>query len=257
MQNLMSLEGKSVIITGAGQGIGKAIAEVCLDQGANVGVVEFNEQTLKEFTASHDKERVLALQGSVADPKFAQSAVEEMVKRFGAVHGLVNNAGITRTAMIDKMSTEAWQAVLDVHLTGSFYFLQAVGRHMIERAKAGDKAPGAIVNISSDAGRRGSVGQINYGAAKAGVLGLTMSAAREWGRFNIRVNTICFGMVETQMTETIRSEKFRDTYLAQIPVGRWAQTEEVAKPVAFMLSDAAGYITGQYLSVNGGYQIGI
>ena len=84
-----------------------------------------------------------------------------------------------------------------------------------------------------------------------------MSAAREWGRFNIRVNTICFGMVETQMTETIRSDKFKDTYLAQIPVGRWAQVEEVAKPVCFMLGEGAGYITGQYLSVNGGYQIGI
>lgn len=257
MINHMSLEGKSIIVTGAGQGIGKCIAEMCLDLGANVGIVEFNEQTAKEFADTHDKNRVLAVQGSVADPKCAPAVVEAMINKFGAVHGLVNNAGVVRAAMIDKMSSATWQEVIDVHLTGSFYFLQAVGRHMIERAKAGDKAPGAIVNISSDAGRRGSVGQINYGAAKAGVLGLTMSAAREWGRFNIRVNTICFGMVETQMTETIRSDKFKDTYLAQIPVGRWAQVEEVAKPVCFMLGEGAGYITGQYLSVNGGYQIGI
>jgi len=257
MINPMSMEGRTVIVTGAGQGIGKAIAEFCLDLGANVGVVEFNEATLREFTDSHDAKRVIGLRGSVTDAAFVQKAVEDTVQRFGAVHGLVNNAGITRTAMIDKMSMDAWQSVMDVHLTGQFLFLQAVGRHMIERVKAGEKNPGAIVNISSDAGRRGSVGQINYGAAKAGVLGLTMSAAREWGRHNIRVNAICFGLVETQMTETIRSDKFKDTYLSQIPVGRWATPEEVAKPVVFMLTDAAGYITGQFLSVNGGYTIAI
>ena len=257
MINPMSLEGKNIIVTGAGQGIGKCIAETALELGANVSIVEFNQKTADEFRDTHDKNRVAVFQGTVADPKLAPTVVEETVKRWGAVHGLVNNAGVVRAAMIDKMSTATWQEVIDVHLTGSFYFLQSVGRNMLDRAKAGDKAPGAIVNISSDAGRRGSVGQINYGAAKAGILGLTMSAAREWGRFNIRVNTICFGMVETPMTEMIRSEKFKDTYLAQIPVGRWAQVDEVAKPVLFMLSDAASYITGQYLSVNGGYQIGI
>jgi len=257
MLNPMSLQGKNIIITGAGQGIGKAIAETCLGLGANVGVVEFNEATLKEFLAGHDKDHVLGIQGDVSDPKLAPSAVEQMVKRFGAVHGLVNNAGITRTAMIDKMSTEAWQSVLNVHLNGAFYFLQAVGRHMLERAKAGDKNPGAMVNISSDGGRRGSVGQINYGTAKAGMFGMAMTAAREWARYNIRVNTICFGIVETQMTETIRGEKFSGTYLAQIPLGRWASPEEVSRPVAFMLSDAASYITGQTLSVNGGYEISV
>ncbi len=257
MLNPMTLEGRTIIVTGAGQGIGKGIAETCLALGANVGVVEFNEATLQEFIAGHDKNRVLGVQGDVSDPALATRVVEQAVQRFGAVHGLVNNAGITRTAMIDKMSTEAWQSVLNVHLNGSFFFLQAVGRHMIARAKAGDKNPGAIVNISSDGGRRGSVGQINYGAAKAGLLGMAMSAAREWARFNIRCNAICFGIVETQMTETIRGEKFRDNYLAQIPLGRWASVEEVSKPVVFMLSDAASYITGQTLSVNGGYEISV
>jgi 3-oxoacyl-[acyl-carrier protein] reductase len=257
MINPMSMEGKTVIVTGAGQGIGKAIAECVLDLGGNVGVVEFNEPTLKTFTDSHDAKRVIGLKGSVTDAKFAQQAVEDTVKRFGAVHGLVNNAGITRTAMIDKMSQDAWQSVLDVHLTGAFNFVQAVGRHMLERSKAGDKAPGAIVTTSSDAARRGTVGQINYGAAKAGQLGITLSAAREWGRFNIRVNAVCFGIIETQMTETIRSEKFREQYVSQIPVGRWGTVEECAKPVVFLLSDAASYITGQYLSVNGGYTISL
>lgn len=257
MINPMSLEGRTIIVTGAGQGIGKAVAELCLELGANVAAVEFNADTLKTFVDAHDARRVLGLQGSVADPKFAPKAVADTIARFGAVQGLVNNAGITRTAMIDKMSMDAWQSVMDVHLTGQFLFLQEVGRHMIERAKAGDKSPGSIVNISSDAGRRGSVGQINYGAAKAGVLGLTMSAAREWGRYGIRSNAICFGLVETQMTETIRSEKFAATYLSQIPMNRWAAPEEVAKPVVFMLTEAASYVTGQYLSVNGGYTIAI
>jgi 3-oxoacyl-[acyl-carrier protein] reductase len=257
MINPMSMEGKTVLVTGAGQGIGKAIAECVLDLGGNVAAVELSEATLKAFADSHDRKRVLGLCGNVTDAAFAQQAVSDAAARFGKVTGLVNNAGITRTAMIDKMSHDAWQSVLDVHLTGAFNFMQAVGRHMLERARGGDKAPGAMVNISSDGGRRGTIGQINYGAAKAGQLGMALSAAREWARFNIRVNAVCFGIVETQMTETIRSDKFKDQYLAQIPLGRWASVEECAKPVVFLLSDAASYITGQYLSVNGGYTISL
>jgi len=250
------MKNKTILITGAAQGIGLAIAENALGRGANVGAIDLNGAGLDSLATSGGP-RVLALKGSVADASFAQAAVDQAVERFGAVHGLVNNAGVVRAGMIDKLSVEAWQQVVDVHLSGSFYFLQAVGRHMIERAKAGDAAPGAIVNISSDAGRRGTIGQVNYAAAKAGVFGLTMSAAREWGKHGIRVNTVCFGIVETPMTETIRGDKFAGTYLAQIPLGRWASPEEVAKPVCFLLGDEASYITGQHLSVNGGYTIGL
>jgi 3-oxoacyl-[acyl-carrier protein] reductase len=256
-QTLNSLHGKSIIVTGAAQGIGRAIARLALEQGAAVTAVDLNADALAELRTECGDAPLLTVAGSVADPDVAAQAVSETVSRFGALHGLVNNAGITRPAMIEKMTLQAWQQVIDVHLTGSFNFLQAAGRHMLERARASDTSGGAIVNISSDAGRRGTIGQINYGAAKAGVMGLTMCAAREWAKYAIRVNTIGFGVVDTPMTETIRSEKFRDTYLAQIPLGRWAEAEEVARPVCFLLSDAGSYVTGQHLSVNGGYTIGL
>lgn len=254
---VVSLEGRNIIVTGAAQGIGRGVAELALELGANVAVVDLNGAPLEELRDKAGADRVLPLIGSVADAAFAQGAVASTIEKFGAVHGLVNNAGMIRPAMIEKMTLEQWQAVIDVHLSGSFYFLQAVGKHMIERSKAGEKAPGSIINVSSDAGRKGTIGQINYGAAKSGLLGLTMSAAREWGRYGIRVNTAVFGVVVTPMTETIRGEKFRDQMLAQIPLGRWAETEEVSQPICFLLSDAASYITGQHISVNGGFTINV
>jgi len=257
MINPMNLDGRVVMVTGAGQGIGRAIAELAVELGGKVVAIDVKPDGVNELVAALGKNRAAAFVGSVADAGFVQQVVAESVKRFGAIHGLVNNAGIVRAAMIDKMSVATWQQVIDVNLSGVFLCLQAVGRHMIERRAAGDTAAARIVNISSDAGRRGTVGQINYGAAKSGVMGLTMSAAREWAAHDITVNTICFGVVETPMTETIRGEKFRDRYMAQIPMGRFSTPQEVAQPVCFLLSDAASYITGQHLSVNGGYTIGV
>jgi 3-oxoacyl-[acyl-carrier protein] reductase len=254
MQNIVSLQDKTIIVTGAAQGIGKAVASLALELGANVAVVDLNGEAIDAFAAAHG-ERAAAFTGSVSDPEFAARSVASAITRFGKVDGLVNNAGIVRPAMIERMTLDQWRQVIDVHLTGSFIWLQAVGRHLLQRVQSGEKAPGAIVNVSSDAGRKGSIGQINYSSAKAGLLGLTMSAAREWAKFGIRTNTVCFGVVETPMTEVVRSEKFRDGALAQIPMGRWAQPDEVVKTICFLLSDASSYIIGQHIGVNGGYHI--
>ena len=257
MKNPMALEGRNIIITGAAQGIGEAAARLCVELGARVALVDVQAERLDTLVQELGSDKASAFAGSVADPEFVQGMVDQAVRKYDAIHGLVNKAGIVRAAMIAKMSTAQWQQVIDVNLSGVFHCLQAVGRHMLERIESGDTSPATIVNISSDAGRRGTIGQINYGAAKSGVLGITMSAAREWGARGIRVNSICFGVVETEMTETVRSEKFRDTFMAQIPMRRFAAPEEACQPICFLLSEAASYITGQHLSVNGGYTIGV
>ena len=256
-KKMVSLQGRTVVVTGAAQGIGKATTELAIELGANVVAVDLNGDALGTVLAALPADRVMKVVGSVTDAELAATTVADAASRFGSVNGLVNNAGIIRPAMIEKMSMRQWQEVIDVHLTGAFLWLQAVGRHLVQRAKDGEVSGGAIVNISSDAGRKGSVGQINYAAAKAGLLGMTMTAAREWGKYNIRTNSICFGVVETPMTEVVRGEKFRDGLLAQIPLARWATPDEVVQTVCFLLSDAASYTTGQHIGVNGGFHISL
>lgn len=257
MKNPMNLEGHNIIVTGAGQGIGEAVSRLIVELGGRAILVDLQADKVQALAEELGTSHAEAHVGSVAEPGYVQDMVANAVNANGAIHGLVNNAGIVRAAMITKMPVETWQQVIDVNLSGVFYCLQAVGRHMYARAKAGDTSPASIVNISSDAGRRGTIGQINYGAAKSGVMGITMSAAREWAAKGIRVNSICFGVVETEMTETIRSDKFRDGIMAQVPMGRFSEPAEVSQPVCFLLSEAASYITGQHLSVNGGYTIGV
>ena len=257
MQTLVTLENKTVIVTGAAQGIGKAVCELVIDLGGNVAAVDLNAQALETALAPLPRERLLLAPGNVVDAQLAAATVAATERKFGAIHGLVNNAGITRPAMLEKMTAQQWQDVIDVHMTGSFYWTQAAGRHMIERFKNGDASGAAIVNISSDAGRKGSIGQFNYAAAKAGLLAMSMTTAREWARYNIRANSICFGVVETPMTEVVRGEKFREGMLAQIPMNRWSTPQEVVKTVCFLLSDASSYTTGQHLAVNGGFHISL
>ena len=252
MTELVSLKDRTIVITGAAQGMGKALVELCIDLGANVVGVDMNADGLGTLAAVLDKKRFMPATGSVADPAFVNATVAATIERFGSIEGLVNNAGIVRAAMIEKMTMQQWDEVISVHLTASFLWLQAVGRTMLERAKNGEQISCSIVNTSSDAARKGSIGQINYSAAKAGILGMSMTAAKEWGKYNIRCNSICYGVVETPMTEVIRGEKFKDKIVPMIPMGRWAQPDEVVKTVAFLLSDASSYITGQQISVNGG-----
>lgn len=255
MRNPMDMTDRTVVLTGTGQGIGAATAALLHDLGANLVLIDMQAEAMAKVAEGFDKDRCLMMAGSVADRDFVETATTTAIDRFGQIDGLVNGAGITRTALIENMTVEQWRDVIDVNLTGVFNCVQAIGRRMVERGKAGDREPGVIVNISSDAGKKGTIGQINYGAAKSGVLGLTMSAAREWARYGVRVNTICYGVVETPMTETVRGEKFRDRYLANIPLGRFLTAEESAYSIAFLLSPAGTFITGQHLSVNGGSHI--
>ena len=252
MNNPMSLAGSTIVVTGAAQGIGQATAEQAYRLGASLVLIDMNAEALANVAAGFEPARVAVHAGNITDAAFLQAVMSEAVARFGGVHGLVNNAGIIRPAMIEKMSEEQWRQVIDVNLTGSYLCVQAFGRAALEQVKNGDTAPRSIVNISSDAGRMGTIGQINYSAAKSGMFGITMSAAREWAKHGIRSNAICFGLVETTMTETIRSDRFRDGVLARIPMGRWSSATEAAVPICFFLSQASSFITGQVISVDGG-----
>ncbi len=255
MDNPMNLEDRVIVVTGAAQGVGQGVAKKAASLGAKVALVDLNEEGARE-TAAMIGDNATVYAGSVAEPGFVQDMVAAVIEKHGRINGLFNNAGIIRTAMIHKMSVADWQAVIDVNLTGVFLCLQAVGRHMMDRAKEGDESPSRIVNVSSVAGRKGTIGQINYGAAKSGVLGITMSAAREWARYGVCVNSVCFGVVETPMTEVIRSPKFAERTMAGIPMGRVTTPDEVAGPCCFLLSDTASYVTGQHLNIDGGSHIG-
>lgn len=252
MNNPMNLENMTILITGAGQGIGLATAELAYELGANLVLVDMNEETLQSIAQKFEEDRILVCASNIADSSCVRDVFAQSVERFGVIHGLVNCAGIIRTAMIHKMTDEQWKQVIDVNLTGSYYCVQEFGRVALEQIKNGDKSHRSIVNISSNAGRMGTIGQINYSAAKSGLFGISMSAAREWSKHDIRSNSICFGLVETPMTEVARSDKFRDMALARIPMERWSTALEAAQPICFFLSRASSFITGQVISVDGG-----
>ena len=244
----MQLNGKVALVTGGSRGIGRAIALLLAERGAKVVInyVRGLDEANAVVAAIEGKGgQAQALQGDVSVAAEAQNLIDQTVKTFGKIDILVNNAGITKDTLMMRMSETDWDAVLDTNLKGSYLCAKAALRPML-KAKGG-----RIINISSVSGQAGSGGQANYSAAKAGLIGFTKALAREVGSRNITVNAVAPGFIETDMTN-ILAEDFKKKALDQIPLERFGKPEDVAEAVAFLASDAANYITGQVLAVNGG-----
>ncbi|MHB8918208.1 MAG: SDR family NAD(P)-dependent oxidoreductase, partial [Desulfocucumaceae bacterium] len=242
------LQGKVAIITGAKQGIGQGVALAMALAGADMVLVSRSisesDPVVKSVEAAG--RRVLVMRVDVSKRDQVREMVDRTIAELGRVDVLFNNAGISKPAMLWKMSEEQWDEVINVNLKGTFNCMQAVAKHMMEQKS------GAIINVTSSAGLLGTVGQVNYTAAKGGVYALTKSAAKEMARYGITVNNIA-PMAETDMTRTIATDpKFRDKYLERIPLGRFAQPDEIGPAVVFLASDQARYITGQTLCIDGG-----
>jgi len=246
----MRLKDKRVIVTGAGQGIGRSIALKMAQEGADVVIAEMNpdtgNQTKKEVEALGRK--ALSFPVDVADQKQVRGMVEEVLKIWGKIDILVNNAGFDRGATLLKVKEEDWDAVLGVHLKGTFNCIQAVAPHMVENGY------GKIVNISSVWGKSGAISEISYSAAKAGIIGLTKSVARELGRYQVNVNVVLPGLILTP-TVSKMAEKYLNRIIEITPLRRAGKSEEVANVVAFLASDEASFMTGAAVEVSGGWNM--
>lgn len=239
---------KVAVVTGASRGIGRAIALELASRGAAV-VINYNgsEERAREVQKEIEEKGGEAeiRQWNVADYKACESAVKDIVKTHGSIDILVNNAGITKDGLLMKMSEEDFSRVVDTNLKGTFNCIRHVSRMMLKQRS------GQIISLSSVVGLRGNAGQANYAASKAGIIGLTKSAAKELASRGITVNAIAPGFIKTDMTDVL-SDKVKENIAASIPMGSMGTTEDVAKAAAFLASDGARYITGQVLRVDGG-----
>ena len=244
----MRFENQVAVVTGAGRGIGHAIAVRLAKEGARVASVsrtEANAQKTADEINALRPDAAKAYAVDVADQSAVQKAAAQILEDFGRVDILVNNAGVTRDGLSMRMSIEDWDTVLNTNLKGAFTFTQALMRPMIKRRS------GRIINISSIAGLTGNAGQANYSASKAGLIGLTKTLARELASRGITVNAVAPGLIETDMT-TVLSEEIRQAILQKVPLGKLGEPEDIAGAVAYLASAEAKYITGQVLTVDGG-----
>lgn len=245
------LKNKIALITGAGRGIGRAIAIALAKEGAEV-VINYNgsEERAKEVkqTIEENGGKASIYKCNVSDFVACEAMIKDIVKEYGHLDILVNNAGITKDGLIMKMKEEDFDSVLNVNLKGTFNTIRHSARQMLKQRS------GKIINISSVSGILGNVGQANYAASKAGVIGLTKTMARELGSRGITVNAIAPGFVDTEMTGVL-SEEIRENACKQIILGRFGKPEDIANTAVFLASDKADYITGQVISVDGGMNV--
>jgi 3-oxoacyl-[acyl-carrier protein] reductase len=271
-----SLTGKTALVTGAGRGIGRAIAMQLADAGASVLLNDLEESALSETerALSGDEKRVAAVAGDLTEPSFPDALVKAALDRFGDLDIIVNNAGYSWDSVIQKTTDEQFQAMLDIHLVVPFRIMRAAATHIRARAKSeiadGRRVMRKVVNITSIAGTDGNPGQAGYGAGKAGVIGLTRTMAKEWGRYNVNVNAVGFGMIETRLVQPLGgSDAFIRMHDREIgigvqpsllesarqrcPLGRLGTPEEAAGAVLFFCSPLSDYVTGEVLICGGGY----
>lgn len=242
------LEGKVAVVTGASRGIGKAIAKKLALQGAKV-IINYNGSEEKALAVKAEIEeaggQAVVYQCNVADYAACEIFIQTVIKEQGSLDILVNNAGITRDGLLMKMSEEDFDQVVNTNLKGAFHTMRFAVRQMLKQRS------GRIINMSSVVGVSGNAGQVNYAASKAGVIGMTKSAARELASRGVTVNAVAPGFISTDMTDVL-SDKVKEAAEGQIPLGRFGKPEDVAAAVAFLASEEAGYITGQVLHVDGG-----